>query len=119
MDLTIEHFQAIIYDFRSNSSVESHFPQLIPEFGGDAALEITIYPWLNKLIFRRTCLYNEIYEGLLSIDTVSCNFYLLREMIQVNRLVKYAKIHSSLGIGMNVIHSILNDYLCVKKLCMR
>ena len=75
----------------------------------------TVYNWFTEFQRGRTFLSDKFREGRPSTSVVAT----VREMIERDRHITYREIQASLDIDMKAIHTILHDYLSVRKLCSR
>ncbi|GBP83584.1 Putative uncharacterized protein FLJ37770 [Eumeta japonica] len=87
-------------------------------FGDQATEKTTIYNWFA--IFKRGCinLNDEFRDGRPSTAMNNKNIDSVRRIIETNRYLTYDDIRTSLGIGINLIQSIVHKHLG-KKNCTR
>lgn len=120
MDLTREHFRAMIYyDFRRGLTQKQCIEQLILTFGDEAPSKTTVYYWFKEFQRGRSMLTDEIKEGRPKSVVVQQNIDAVRQLVMQDRHVTYREIEASLGISMTSIHAILHEHLIVKKICSR
>lgn len=105
MELTREHFRAII------------FHNFI--YGNEAPSYSTIKNWYNEFNRGRQSLKDEPREGRPTTVVVPENVDAVHELIKHDRQVTYREIEASLGISMTSINKILHEHLNVKKVCSR
>lgn len=120
MELTREHFRAMIYyDFRRGLSQHQCIDQLTLTFGDEAPSKSTVYHWFSGFNRGRRSLTDEFKEGRPKTVVVPENIEAVREVITQDRHVTYREIGASLGLSMTSIHKILHEHLVVKKICSR
>ena len=102
LELTREHFRAIIFNnFRrwlSHECIDE--PNYL--FGDKAPSYSTVKNWFNKFNCGRRSLKDEVHEGRPKTAVVSVNFDAVRELIMHDRHVTYREIKASLGISFNI-----------------
>ena len=114
MDLTREHFRAMIYyDFRRGLSQQQCIDQLTSTFGDEAPSKTTVNHWFSEFNRGRRSLTDEFKEGRPKSIVVPENIDAVRELIMQDRHVTYREIEASLGISMTSIHKILHEHLAV------
>lgn len=120
MDLTREHFRAMIfYDFRRGSTRQQCIDQLNSTFGDEAPHYSTVKRWFNEFERGRRSLTDESREGRPKSAVLPENIDAVRELIKQDRHVTYREIEASLSISSTSVHSILHEHLAVKKICSR
>ena len=117
MELTREHFRAIIFhNFRRGLSRQECIDELKSLYGDEAPSYSTVKNWFNEFNRGRRSLED---EGRPKTVVVPENIDAVRELIMQDRHVTYREIEASLGISSTSIHSILHGHLAVKKVCSR
>ena len=120
MELTREHFRAIIFhNFRRGLSRQECIDELKSLYGDEAPSYSTVKNWFNEFNRGRRSLEDEGREGRPKTVVVPENIDAVRELIMQDRHVTYREIEASLGISSTSIHSILHGHLAVKKVCSR
>ena len=97
-----------------------HGSELNLIFGYEAPSRTSVYRWICDFNRGRSSLQDEFREGrpksLVDPEIIDA----VRQLILQDRHVTYRGIETTLGIsGGTSIHSILHEYLCVKKICSR
>lgn len=120
MELTREHFRAMIYyDFRRGLSQQQCIEELKSTFGDEAPSKTTVYHWFGEFNRGRSSLTDELKEGRPKSVVVPKNIDAVRELIKQDRHMTYREIEASLFISMTSIYAILHEHLAVKKICSR
>lgn len=120
MELTREHFRAMIYyDFKSGLKQKESIERLRAAFGEEAPSSATVYNWFAEFNRGRISLEDEAREGRPCTAVTEENINAVRELIEADRHVTYVEISSTLGIGMSQVQKILHEHLSVRKLCSR
>lgn len=120
MELTREHFRAMIYyDFRRGLSRQECINQLTSTFGVESPHLATVKRWYNEFLRGRQSLQDEFREGRPKTVVVPETVDAVRQLIIQDRHVTYREIEASLAISGTSIHSILHEHLVVKKICSR
>lgn len=120
MELTREHFRAIIFhNFRRGLSRQECINELNSLYGDDAPSYSTVKNWYNEFNRGRRSLQDEFREGRPKSVVVPENIDAVCELIKQDRHVTYREIEASLGISMTSINKILHEHLAVKKICSR
>ncbi|XP_015599901.1 histone-lysine N-methyltransferase SETMAR-like [Cephus cinctus] len=120
MELTREHFRAIIFhNFRRGLSRQecSHEPNSF--YSDKAPSYSTVKNWYNEFNHGRRSLQDEFREGRPKSVVVPQNIDAVHELIKQDRHVTYREIEASLGFSMTSINKILHEHLAVKKICSR
>ena len=117
MELTREHFRAIIFhNFRRGLSRQECIDELKSLYGDEAPSYSTVKNWFNEFNRGRRSLED---EGRPKTAVVPENIDAVRELIMQDRHVTHRDIEASLGISSTSVHSILHGHLAVKKVCSR
>jgi [histone H3]-lysine36 N-dimethyltransferase SETMAR len=120
MELTREHFRAIIFhNFRRGLSRQQCIDELKSLYGDQAPSFSTVKNWYNEFSRGRRSLTDEFREGRPKSVVVPQNIDAVEKMIREDRHVTYREIEATLGISMTSIHKILHEHLAVKKICSR
>ena len=120
MELTREHFRAIIFhNFRRGLSRQECIDELKSLYGYEAPSYSTVKNWYNEFNRGRRSLKDEFREGRPKTAVVPENIDAVRELIMQDRHVTYLQIEACLCISPTSIHSILHEHLAVKKVCSR
>ncbi|GBP96760.1 hypothetical protein EVAR_68207_1 [Eumeta japonica] len=99
MDLSGENFRImILYDFKSNLTVQKSFVRLRTAFEDEAPCKTAICNCFAEYKSGRINLSNEFRDGR---PSTAVNIDGVRRMIETDRHVTYHEIQTSLGIGMN------------------
>lgn len=120
MELTREHFRAIIFhNFRRGLSQEQCLAELVSMYELEAPSKTTIYRWYSEFRRGRSFLTTVPSSGRPKTAVTQENIDAVRQLIQEDRHVTYEQIRASLSIGMTAIQIILHDELGVRKLVSR
>lgn len=120
MELTREHFRAIIFhNFRRGLTRRECADELNSLYGDQAPSLSTVKNWYNEFNRGRLSLSDELREGRPKSVVIPENIDAVRELIMQDRHVTYREIEACLGISSTRIHSILHEHLAVKKICSR
>lgn len=120
MELTREHFRAIIFhNFRRGLSRQECIDELNSLYSDKAPSYSTVKNWYNEFNRGRRSLQDEFREGRPKSVVVPENIDAVCELIKQDRHVTYREIEASLGISMTSINKILHEHLIVKKICSR
>ena len=120
MELTREHFRAIIFhNFRRGLSRQECFDELNSFYSDKAPSLSTVKNWYNEFKRGRHSLHDEFREGRPKSVVVPENIDAVLELIKQDRHITYREIEASLGISMTSINKILHEHLAVKKICSR
>ncbi|CAK1599153.1 unnamed protein product [Parnassius mnemosyne] len=104
MELTREHFRAIIYhNFRRGLSQNKCLSELVSIYDVEAPSQTTIYRWYAE--FRRGCVsLSTVYSpGRLRIAVTPENIAAVRTIILGDRHVTYEQILAVISIGMTAV----------------
>ncbi|KAG7295442.1 hypothetical protein JYU34_021619 [Plutella xylostella] len=120
MELTREHFRAIIFhNFRRGLSQEQCLAELVSIYKLEAPSKTTIYRWYSEFRRGRSSLTTVPSTGQPKTAVTQDNIDGVRQLIKEDRHVTYEQIRASLSIGMTAIQTILHEELGVKKLVSR
>ncbi|KAG7300048.1 hypothetical protein JYU34_015577 [Plutella xylostella] len=120
MELTREHFRAIIFhNFRRGLSQEQCLAELVSIYKLEAPSKTTIYRWYSEFRRGRSSLTTVPSTGRPKTAVTQDNIDAVRQLIKEDRHVTYEQIRASLSIGMTAIQTILHEELGVKKLVSR
>lgn len=120
MELSSENLRAMIfYDFRVGLTQQECIDRLKIGFGNEAPSKTMVYKWYTEFKHKRTSLKDDPREGRPKTAVVPENIDAVRNLIEEDRHMTYREIMSCLGISATSVHSILHEYLGVRKLCAR
>ena len=87
--------------------------------GDEASSRTSVYRWYGELNRGRSSLQDEFREGRPKSVVVPEAIKAVRQLLLQDRHVTYREIETTLGISGTSIHSILYEFLTVKKICSR
>ncbi|CAK1600353.1 unnamed protein product [Parnassius mnemosyne] len=120
MELTREHFCAIIYhNFRRSLSQDKYLRKLVSIYDIEAPSQTTIYRWYADFRRGRVSLSTVPFAGRPRTAVTPENIAAVRTIILEDRHVTYEQIQAVINIGTTAIQSILHNELCVRKLVSR
>lgn len=120
MELTREHFRAIIFhNFRRGLSRQDCFDELNSLYSDKAPSYSTVKNWYNEFNRGRCSIQDEFRAGRPKTVVVPETIDAVRELIKQDRHVTYREIEGALDISMTSINKILHEHLAVKKICSR
>lgn len=120
MELTREHFRAIIFhNFRRGLSQQQCISELNSLYGDEAPSQDTVYRWFREFSRGRNSLKDDFREGRPKSVVVQENIDAVHQLVLLDRHVTYREIEASLGISMTSINKILHEHLGLKKICSR
>lgn len=120
MNLSKEHFRAIIYHFfKAGHSRQECRAELFRVHGNIAPHQTTINRWYNEFLRGRSSLQDEFRGGRPATAVTEETIAAVRKLIEEDNRVTVRFIRASLGIGISQIQKILHSHLHVKKICAR
>lgn len=111
MELTREHFRAIIFlRFSTWINTKECIIELHLTFGDEAPSKTTVYRWFSEINRGRSSLSDEFREGRPKSAVAPKNIDAVCEMIKQDRHVTYYKIEESLSVSSTSIYAILYEH---------
>ena len=107
------------YNFRRGLTQQQCIDELNLIFGDEAPSRTSIYPWYGEFNRGRSSLQDEFCEGRPKSVIIPETIDAVLQLILQNRHVTYREIETIFDISGTSIHSILHEYLTVKKICSR